>query len=171
TPAPPGRFTMRTTLAFGLLLGVAGGSIAADPSDVIDRAVRATAGTSANLQKRKAFVFQAKGLMVLPGVGEVPAVRECTAALPDRIKWVAELSPMGTKMPVVVVINGVKGWQMIYGAAQEMRPPVYDSVQDETHFMWICPLIPLQGGKLPLAALPDATVHGKPAFGVRVTTK
>jgi hypothetical protein len=154
----------------GLLIGTAGRT-AADPGDVIDRAVRAQAGSAAQLQKRKTCVLQSKGTMSFPGAGEVSAVRECTADLPDRLKCVGELTLSGNKVPFTITLNGVKGWRMMFGAAQDMSPPEYDAVQDEAYFMWVSSLIPLQEKKLALTELPEAVINGRPAAVVQVASK
>jgi hypothetical protein len=155
-------------LGVGLVLGVSGRTAADDAKEIIERAIRAHAGTEAQLAQRRVCVSTSKGTLALPMMGNTPTTRETTFILPDRLKWSLQLSPPGQKVSFVIALDGLTGWRSMQGAADSMTPPEYDAVQDEAHFVWVCTLIPLKQRGYTLSPLPETQVNGQPAVGVKV---
>jgi hypothetical protein len=157
-------------LGVGLILGTAGSAAAQDAKDIIAKAIRAHAGSEAQLAQRKVCVSRSRGVLALFG-GDTPTVRECSCVLPERVKWTGEFLPPGNKVPFTITLNGLRGWRMVFGDAKDMTPAEYDAVQDEAQFLWVCTLIPLNERSYTLTTLPEIKVTNRPAVGVKVESK
>src|SRR5262245_66151398 len=119
------RMATKLLLGVGLVITTVAPAIADDPKDIIDRAIRAHAGTEAQLAKRKVCISKSRGVMVV-GPNEMPTQREGKFILPDRMKWTGEISPPGGKVGFIITLDGLKGWLMQSGAPRDMFPPEYD---------------------------------------------
>jgi hypothetical protein len=154
-----------------MVAGLSGRAAAQDARAVIDRAIKATAGTDDELAKQKVCVHTSRGAMRLRD-DMVPARREAFQALPDRIKWVAEVQGGGRTAPYVITLNGLRGWMVPPGGTQtDLSQAMYESLVDETYFTWVTTLIPLKERAVTLSLLPDDKVDGRPARGVKVTAR
>jgi hypothetical protein len=154
-------------LATGLLAALAGRGRADDAAAIVEQAVRATVGSEQRLAKLANVVQTAHGTLSLPG-GDVPVLRTAYISPPDRLKYDAQIGPPGQRQPLLICLNGVKGWQQITGAVQDLSPPQYDVMQDEGYFLWVTSLAPLRQKGFILSALPPATANGRPLQGVQV---
>jgi hypothetical protein len=97
------------------------------------------------------------------------ATRECTFALPDRAKWVAELKPAAAPISVTVVLNGLRGWSKSANMVADLPPSQYDSVQNESYTLWLASLVPSKSRSIKWEVLKDGTVDGRPTRVLKST--
>jgi hypothetical protein len=164
------RNTGRLTLAAFLVVGIVGRAAADDAAAIVDRAIRATAGSEERLAKRKLCVRTDQGAMFLPA-GLVPATRECQMNLPEQIKWAGQIGATVQPQPFVFCLNGLKGWMFLNGGRNDMTQTQYEAVQDEAYFLWVASLVPLKQKGMTLAELKETSVNGQPARGVKVEAR
>lgn len=137
---------------------------------VIQRAVEAHGGID-RLAKLKSHVRTMKGAITKSG-GAVPATYEISTDLPGKCRWQYELDTGNQKVPVVVVLNGDKGWVSNFGAAREMSKQQLEEVGDLLYAsLWVTSLAALRDPAFELAPLPDIKVADQPAAGVKVVRK
>jgi hypothetical protein len=149
----------------GLLL-LAPTAWAQNPETIVQRAIAAHGGAEA-LAKMRAVTLTSKGKANLGGP-DVEGTRDAKWALPDRAVW--ELNFPKMKLHSTMIVSGLSGWQKINTLpAAEMPPVAYDTMVDENYAYWLATVWPLTRNELQLAAAPDATVDGQPAFGVKVS--
>jgi hypothetical protein len=160
---------MRTSLlAVGLLTLVPAAGRADDAAAVVERAVAATAGSDIRLRRLDAVVRAERGSFFQP-TGELPTQRTAYLGLPDRIKYDATITVGGQPQPVILSVEGVRGWKRMGGVVQDMAAAEYDSVKSDLDDWSLITLLPLRRKDVTLKSLPAATVGGKPAAGVLVT--
>ncbi len=161
--------TARTwLLALGFVAAWAAPGRADDAAGVIARAVRATAGSEDGLEKLRATIQTARGVIYLPGQ-DTPVERTAYVNPPDRLKYAGRMGPAGQQQPFAFCIDGLKGWQQLSGTVQDLSPLQYDAMQDEAYLLWVTSLVPLRQKGFTLKSLPDTRVNGQPAVGVQVT--
>jgi hypothetical protein len=164
------RIAGNTVLAFVLALSVTGRAAADDAAAIVERAIRATAGSAERLAKRTYCVHSDRGTMYFPA-GAAPATRESHEHLPLHIKWVGECTLMGQKMPIAMALDGLKGWTILNGARADMPQSQYEVVQDEAYFLYVASLLPLREKGVTLGELKEALVGDQPARGVKVEAR
>jgi hypothetical protein len=158
---------LRTGLAVGLVLSVAGAARAGDAAEarkVIDKAIAASGG-AANLAKNKAVTWKGKGTFY--GMGEgVPYVGAWSMELPTKLR-------MEIENVFVLVVDGDKGWTRMGDATQEMSKEQLDEQKQGLYCEWVASLLPFldkdKAKDLTLSLLPEEKVDNKPAAGVKVT--
>jgi hypothetical protein len=158
---------MRTTVVLALMVA-AGHCRADDARDWVEQAVHAHAGTDARLAKLQNYVQTARGTVNFVG-SDVAATREGQLNLPDRVRWSFEFSQPGRKLPIILCVNGAKGWRSLTGANQDMPPSEVDLIREESYCFWLATLVPLGNKGFTLARLPDDKVDGQPAVVVKVS--
>jgi hypothetical protein len=160
----------RTTLAAILVLGLGGRASADDATAIVDRAIRATAGSEERLAKLQYCVRSDQGSMFLP-TGQVPATRECNLHLPDQVKFAASMGPAGQRQPFVICLDRLRGWMIMNGQKSDLSQPQYEAVQDEAYFLWVASLLPLKNKGITLTETKEVSVNGQPARGVKVDAR
>jgi hypothetical protein len=159
---------MRIVLvAVGLFVLAPNFSRADDATDVVDKAVRATANSDLRLNRLQNVKRMEKGNFYPLG-GDIAARRTVYLAPPDRIKFEADLTSGGQSQPLILSINGVRGWSLINGTVQNMNAAEFDAVMDEADSWSLVTLLPLRKKGVTLKSLPKATINGKAAVGVNV---
>jgi len=164
------RIAGRTTLAALFILFFAGRATADDAAGIVERAVRATAGSEDRLAKRKYCIRADQGTMFMP-TGTVPVTRECHMNLPDQIKWTGSLGAPPQQQPFTFALNGLKGWMDLNGVRGDMSQNQYEVIQDESYFLWVASLLPLKNKGVTLTEVKQAIVDGRPARGVKVDAR
>lgn len=164
------RFASRIIPAAFLILGLSGRATADEAIAIVDRAIRATAGSEDRLAKRKVCVRTDQGSMFVPAT-TVPGTRECNMNLPEQIKWAGQIGPPGQQAAFVVSLNGLKGWMFLNGARSDLNQSQYETIQDEAYFLWVASLIPLKNKGVTLTELKETEVNGQPARGVKVEAR
>jgi alkylated DNA nucleotide flippase Atl1 len=163
---------MRRFLGFALLLGLAATAVAqnpaADAQAILRKALIAHGGQN----------FAQVGTMARSGKGEITSfgavvnfTGEVSMNLPKQVRWSLELERQGQKLPIILVINGDKGWRGSLGASKEMAKEELSEMQEEAYVSWLASLWPIANGNFNLAALPQAMVNNAPAVGIKIAEK
>jgi hypothetical protein len=163
---------MRTSLfasLIGVLLLTAGASAQDEAKAIIIKAIKAHGGEEA-LTKVKALQIKAKGKIEI--LGGLEFTQESSFMMPDKFKEAVDMEVMGQKLRVVSVFNGKK----LIIEANGQNFPVDDKVQEiikgSVYALKVARMVPLIKEKgFELSALGEVKVDGKPAVGVRVTSK
>jgi hypothetical protein len=158
--------------SFAVLLLPATGVVRAqgDPKAIVEKAIRAHGG-EAKLAKLNATQAKSKGTMEMMGQ-TLPFTSTATGQLPDKMREEVTLERMGRKLTILQILNGDKGWASLQGQTQELTGALLEEAKDAAYSGRVESLTPLlkeQG--FTLTAIPDATVNGKPAAGVKVASK
>jgi hypothetical protein len=162
---------MRTTVAAGVLLGLAALPLRADPAqDLVERAVKAHGGTSA-LERARTLRYNATGTIAAAGK-DVPFTSEVTWQLPGRYRVTLDLGTGQDRSQVVRVVTPDKGWQTTGGMVTELGPDRLEELQEEAYVLWLFTLVPLlKEPGFDLSPLPEVQVGGRAALGVKVAHK
>jgi hypothetical protein len=160
-----------------VLLGFGPATRAADDDvkAIITKAIKAHGGEDA-LTKYQAGQTKAKGKLVLPQIGDTDFTQESAFMLPDKFKEMLDFEVMGKKINVVTIVNGdkitiettVDGKKV----PVEITDRVKEAVKEQAHMMKAARLVALLKDKdFQLEQLGEVKVEGKPAVGVRVSSK
>jgi hypothetical protein len=160
-----------------VLLGLAASARAADDDvkAILAKAIKAHGGEEA-LAKYQAGQTKAKGKLVLPQIGETDFTQESAFMLPDKFKETLDFEIMGKKVNVVTIVNGdkisidtsVDGKNV----PVEITDGVKEAVKEQQYMMKAARLVALVKDKdVQLEPLGEVKVEGKPAIGVRVSSK
>lgn len=160
---------MRTILAFLLTLSLATVAAAQDDArTLLEKAIIAHGGE--RLAKARAQVRSVKGeIDSFPQA--IPFTGETQLKLPDKGRWAFDLERNNQKLPVILVVNGDKGWRTSGGATKEMTDQEIADQRQEIYIDWIITLLPILENKLDIAAIPETKVNGEPAAGIKVANK
>ncbi len=166
---------MRSFVCLAAALAVAAGAARADekdnPKDVIERAVKA-AGGEENLAKHKAETFKGKGKFYGGGEG-VDYTGEWNVQRPDKMKVEITTEAGGMKFTFVRVVNGDKVWLKLGDNVEEVDDKDrLAEAREESYANNLTTLLPLVKDKgYELKALGEFQLEGKPALGVKVSSK
>jgi len=163
---------MRRTIALLVLLAAAVPLRADDPRDVIERALKAHGGLD-NLERATASRMAFQGKVPQDNL-ELTMSGHWLIQAPDKQKLHLHVAISEQKLEAVIVLNGDKMWQKVDGFGQQQDQPVSDDQRREMggmlHAARVGGLAPLlRDRKFTLAALPEATVEGRPAAGVKAS--
>jgi hypothetical protein len=164
---------LRTALPVLLLLGCIGGLRAADdPRAIVERAIQALGGAEVVQQhvavrmKIKGKGYQDGGRMAIPVEGEI------LSQPGGRSRLTLRLELFGMKHEAIIVVDGKKSWHCINGSVTDFSPDEVRDVEASAYRDRVTNLTDLLTDKaFALAALPDATVSGRPAAVVKVSSK
>jgi hypothetical protein len=132
---------------------------------VVERAIRAHGGEEA-LNRARAVSRTGEGAMSLSG--NTPFTEETILALPDRVRITLDLNK---SQRLTLVVNGDKAWQIVNGAAQDVGKERIEEAREDAHVLWLATLTPVLKDPYTLTMLPESSVGGSPAAGVKVTAK
>lgn len=159
-------------LAVGLVLAGATAGRADDAAAaraIVDKALKAHGGADA-LAKVPAITVKFKG--TFHGMGAaIPLAGEIVSFGPEKQKIDAEVDVGGQKFRVVNVLNGDKGWARMGDATTEMDKDMLEEAKEQAYAGWLTTLIPLKDKKFTLATTGEVQVGGRPAVGVKVSSK
>jgi hypothetical protein len=151
---------------------VAGARAAEDgPKAILAAAIKAHGGEE-KLAKFQAGQSKTKGKLNVPGVGESDFTEETSYMLPDKFKAVTQLEVANNKLTITTIANGDK----VSIDANGMEVPITDSIKKAlTHARYVMKAARLasllKDKDIELAPLGEVMVEGKPAVGVRVSSK
>jgi hypothetical protein len=164
-------------LSAAFLLGFAVQARAADDDvkAILARAIKAHGGEEA-LVKYKAGQTKLKGKLVLPQIGETDFSQESAFMLPDKFKEILDFELAGKKVHVATIVNGdkISIEPSVDGqvTAVEITDKIKEAVKEQEYMMKASRLVALLKEKeFELAPLGEVKVEGKPAVGVRVSSK
>lgn len=125
---------------------------------IIDKGIKAMGGAAA-LEKYKSTQWKTKGTYYGMGAG-LPYTAEYSMQLPDKFRFSVENA-------FTVVVNGDKGW----ANDAEMPKDQLDEQKEMLYQTEATRLVGLKGPDYTLATVPEVTVDGKPAVGVKISHK
>lgn len=161
-------FTLFVAVMIGLVSFAASEARAADPQQLVDRAIEA-AGGQANLDKFKALSIKTKGKLTIEG-GENPFNTETTAEGLDKMRANFKAEFGGMAIEGATVVAGEKGWRNFGGVTMELDAA---AVANEKRMLTLqlapALLTPLKTGAFKLAAAGEEKVGDATADGVLVT--
>jgi hypothetical protein len=160
---------MRILIVSSFVLSLVSAAAAQDDARaLLEKAIIAHGGE--RLAKARTQIRAVKGEIVsFPEA--VPFTGEAQLKLPDKGRWAFELDQKGQKLPVILVLNGDKGWRTGGGATKEMSDQEISDLREEVYINWLITLLPILEKKLTIAAVPDTKVNGEPAAGIKVANK
>ena len=162
----------RAVLTVGFLFAVGAPARADDAADaraLVEKAVKAHGGQE-TLDKLPASVTKFKG--TFHGMGEgIPMTGELSAQGPDKQRVDLEIEAGGQKFPVLIVLAGDKGWTKIAKDTTEMDKDQVAESKEQAFAAWVATLAPLKDKQFTLATTGEVKVDGKPALGVKVSSK
>jgi hypothetical protein len=159
-------------LACGLVLGLSQRAAAADDDlkAVVAKALKAHGGLE-KLNKFQAVRTKTKGTLEIMG-NQSNFSQESAIQYPNKIKDQMMLDLMGNEIRLVTVYDGKNGWIKVNDMdAMAMNEQLLGMMKDTTYMMDLIRMTMLQDKKVELAPLGEAMVNGKPAVGVKVSTK
>lgn len=161
------RFGMFALMGFALV-----GPLRADddPKAIIEKAIKAHGGEE-NLTKYKAAHVKGKGTMSLMGM-DLNFTVELYSQSPDKVRTEMVLEAMGNKFAVSQIYDGKKGWAKQAGQVMEVEGEQLQDLKEQAYGNYLESIVPLLKDKdLKVEAAPEIKVNGKPAVGVKVTSK
>ncbi|QJX00572.1 hypothetical protein [Frigoriglobus tundricola] len=161
----------RALLVCALAVSLLPAARAADePKDLLAKAIKAHGGEE-HLTKTRAAQIKTKGKIDLPGVGEVDFTQESSHMFPDKFRDTLEFKVMGQDVSVFTLINGDKVTLEVNGKAIDAADKLKEAVKGTGQVFEVSRLVPLKDKKYELSTIGEDKVEGKPAVGVRVSTK
>jgi hypothetical protein len=160
------RKLLSLSLSAAFLLGFTLGAAAAEPREIIDKAIKAHGG--AEKLGQKAERIKTKGRLEI--MGGLAFTSEAAFQLPDKFKETVELNINGQNFTVVTGYNGKDAWITTNGQAVPL-PGLKDEFKEAANAMQVGKLIYLKDKKYELSPLGEVNVNEKPAEGVKVTAK
>jgi len=154
-----------------LILGLAGDALAQEEARaVIERAVKAHGGEE-KLAKTRAVQEKAKGTLYVNDM-KIEFTAESTIRLPGQFKNVIQSEIQGTKVTLIQVLNGDKGWLSINGKTDLADDKTLVGWKELIHAGQVATLVPLlKDNAYQLTLLGESKVNDRPALGVRVAAK
>jgi hypothetical protein len=144
------------------------------PRAVIERAVKALGGEEV-LKRRVGVRMKLKGKFFISPDGpaqEFPLEGETLTQPGPRSRLTFHIDLLGNKVDAIIVLDGAKSWQSSYGRVRDLGPEERKSMGLSTYADRVTSLLPLLKDKdFTLAALGEEKVEGRPAVGVKVSSK
>ena len=161
----PTRFTVLTLV---LLAGPAAAQD--DPKAIIQKAIQAKGGAD-RIDRYPAAVIETKGTL-FQGGHAVPFTARTVYELPDRGRIALEQEVLGGKIQAVQIFDGSKARVTVNGQPRELSDVQVRDFRESIYAQNVMRLTPLlKDPGFTLAAADATTVGGKPAVGVKVSSK
>lgn len=140
-----------------------------DAKAVVERAVTALGGQE-NLSKYKAAHLKGKG--TFSGMGQpFPFTAEWWQDLPGQRKTRFDFEMNGTKMTRIEVLSGDKGWASMNDEVEELADEMLKEAKEGLYAGTVVNLVGVLDGNHQLMLAGESPVDGKPAVGVKVSSK
>jgi hypothetical protein len=140
-----------------------------DPQAIIDKAIAAHGGME-KLSKYRAAQSKSKGT-IDTAFGSFAFTSESFGQQPDKFKSVMELDANGMKFTVTQIINGDKITINNNGQALELNDEMKNEAKEQLYAERLVNLIHLKDKDYEFAPLAEIQIDGKPAIGLKVTSK
>ncbi len=141
---------------------------------VVVRAVQACGG-EATLRRCRAVQTRVRGTFFRGAIRDLPVdvafTLEASYQLPNQYKEVKVVEVNGRQLTLTTVFDGVHGWQRAGGQPKRLDDAQLAEAREEAHLLRIIRVLPLLDRGFTLTTLPDATVEGRAAVGVRAACK
>jgi hypothetical protein len=168
------RRTLLSALSVTAMLGFAAGTLATagdEAKAIIAKAIKAHGGEEA-LTKYKASQSKHKGTRVVGGAGEVEFTQDVSIMLPDKVKDTLRLQIKNRTVTIVTVYNGDSVSIEANGKAVQVTDKFKEAAAESIYRTRVTRLVSLVKDKdYELSLLGEIKVEGKPAVGVRVSSK
>jgi hypothetical protein len=158
------------SLSIQLLLGAAHAQAQGEAKAIVKKAIKAQGG-EAKVAKLKVMKIKVKGKGTFPGMGETEFVIEDSWQMPARYKSVVRLKAKGQDFETVQVVNGEKGWASVNGMVQPLRKEDMAEFKEQKYAEDLERLGFLGKKGLTISLVKESTFAGKPAVGVKITSK
>jgi hypothetical protein len=164
------RSLLLPSLAAGLLFFLPVGARAQDETKaIIDKAIKAHGGAE-KLTKERAAQTKSKGTLSVAGM-DLPFTEE-TFVHSGRLKSVLQLEAGGQTFNVITVFNGEKAWvKDPTGNTMELDGKLLEETKEAVYLVRLARFVFLKDKAVELAPLGEVKVNGKPAVGVKVSSK
>jgi hypothetical protein len=157
------------TLALGLAAARAPRASAADETlDILDRAIKAHGGQE-KLTRLTALQYKAKGKFEMGG--SFAYTQEATYQFPGRYKNAMEFEIQGTRYSVAAGYNGKEVWVTLNGKEQKIDAKLQPLIKESIYIGGMTQLVHLKGKRFQREPLGEIKVEGRPAVGVRISSK
>lgn len=141
------------------------------PRAVIARAIKALGGEEV-LKRRAGVRMKLKGKFFLDPETAFPLTGETLNQPGPRSRLTFHIEIGGNKVDAVIVLDGANSWQSSYGRVQDIVADERKSMAISTYADRVTSLVPLLKEKgFTLTALGEDKVEGRPAVGVKVSSK
>jgi hypothetical protein len=135
---------------------------------IVEKAIRAHGG-QARIERSRARETRNKGTFSVAGQ-ELPFTQDVSYEWPNRFKGVLELQTAAGPATAVTVFDGLHAWRSIQAQTQELDGTALEEVKEETYVTQLIRLTNLRSPGLQLAPGGEATVAGRPAVAVKVSS-
>jgi hypothetical protein len=163
------RFLLPTLAVSLLLVGRSPARAQDDVQAIIAKAIKAHGGEE-KIDKHKAAQIKMKGIVHI--MGGINYTEDAAFHLPNKIKSVQRLEINGQQVTITIGYNGKEAWMNLNGMnIDQMIDKITELLKEQAYMSEVSRLTPLKDKKFELSALGEAKVEGKPALGVRVSSK
>lgn len=159
------RVAITLAAVFSLVISVATRLPADEQADIkaiVTKAIEVHGG-EAKLSKLPAVTWKESGIYH-GGGNDFPYNGTVSVHLPGRMK-------LDIENVYTFSVDGDKAWFQAGGNVNDLPKERLTEQKEVMHADWLATLVPLKGKDLKFAALGEATVEGKPAVGIRVSSK
>jgi hypothetical protein len=105
-------------------------------------------------------------------MGGINYTEDATFHLPNKVKSVQQLEVNGQQITMTIGYNGEKAWMNLNGMnIDQMIDKITELMKEQVYMSQVSKLTALKDKKFELSALGAVQVEGKPALGVRVSSK
>ena len=159
------------TLVLPILLTGTASALADDRAmalETVQKAIKAHGGDAA-LARARLCNRKLRGTLTLDKPYAFTA--EFIEDLPNRWRGTFELTSATQKLSMVLVRDGDKGWRSSAGMIAELTKEEIDDLKEDSFVWWLATLVPLNSEDVNLAPLPESTMEGKSAVGLKVSSK
>lgn len=137
---------------------------------IVDKAIKAVGGAE-KLEKLRAATYHTRGTLHAMDAA-VPFTSEQVSQYPDQERVQIESELAGMKFKFVSVLNRDKGWIQLGGETREMEREKLAEAKEAMYTQeLVARLLPLRSADVTLSPLGAAQVAGRPAVGLKVTSK
>ncbi len=138
-----------------------------DPQAIIDRAIKAV---GADQLEAKSAWTKTKGTLDI--LGGINFTQELSILMPDKFKESMEMEVMGQKVTTSTVFDGKDAWLSANGQAIPLDDQLKNEMKEAANLFKIGRLLRLkEKDAYTLSPLGEAQVNGKPAAGVKISSK
>jgi hypothetical protein len=162
---------MRSALTFVFALAMVSPVAAqAEAQALVKKAIQAHGGTD-KLSKAKTGMIELSGTINIQGI-DAPFKGKATYALPTSAKNEIELTVQGQKLTVVQIIHDGKATMTVNGQNPMLPDAQREELVESLYVQELTQLVTLLEKKdFVLATTKEVMVEGKPALGVKVSSK
>jgi len=140
-----------------------------DVRAIIEKAIEAHGGEK-KINQRKAGQSKSTGIIhIMDGL---KFNEEASFQLPDKIKTVVQIEGKGQKVVFAVGFDGRKAWRTVNGQNDDrFVDKITELMKEQLYVSRVARLVSLKDKEFELSPLGELQVEGRPAVGVRISSK